>query len=134
MSFDIFVSCYRDGEASTFPRKLAIELLGRFDPGGKDESHWVLKFPDGGWSEIYVTAGPRIGGFMVTRSPDSPEFWSGLIEILKRTTSVLYWPGGPPVVADASVIPHIPKGMIEALGEPVVTTDRDKILELIRNS
>ncbi len=134
MSFDMFVSCYRDGRSSTFPRKLAIELLGKFG-SSKDDSHWVLSFPNGGWSEIYIGGTEsQVGGFMVTRSPDSPEFWNGLIEILKQTTSVLYWPGGPPVVADASVIPHIPNGMIDSLGKPVVTTDSDKIRELIRNS
>jgi len=70
---------------------------------------------------------------MVSRPTVSPELWKGLAEILKRTTSVLYWSGTPCVVADASVIPHLPPDMIESLGDPVVTTDRDRILELIRN-
>jgi hypothetical protein len=110
---------------------LVEEIFGPYTTSNKDDSCWVLRFRDGGVSELNVDAGPDIDGFMVSRPPNSPELWRGIIEILKRTTSVLYWPGTPCVVADASVIPHLPPDMIESLGEPVVTTDRDEILELI---
>lgn len=133
MSFDMFLFCVQDGEPSTFPLALVEEAFGLYAKS-RNENGWQLHFPDGGVCDLYFDPTPQTDGFMVSRPSGNPELWKGLIEILKRTTSVLLWPGGPPVIADVSVIPHIPRGMIESLGEPVITTDSDKIRELIRNS
>ena len=134
MSFEVFLSCYKNGETSTFPLSVLENALAHYADRCDEQHYWVLEFPDGSNSELGLQPGAQIEGCTVFRPSDSPELWNGLIEILKRTMSVLYWPGGPPVVADAAVIPHVPKDMIESLGEPVVTTDREKIFELIRNS
>lgn len=129
----MFLSCVRDGESSTFPLAVVEETLGPYAKS-RSKNGWQLHFPDGGVCDLYFNPAPQTDGFMVSRPSGNPELWKGLIEILKRTTSVLFWPGGVPVVADISVIPHLPKDFIEALGEPVVTTDSDKIRALISKS
>ena len=136
MSFEIYISCFRDGEPSTFPRALAEKIFGSYTTSKKDDPSWVLTFPDGDKSELNLGPEPQIDGFMVNRPTGSPELWNGIIEILKRTSSVLYWPGEATacVVADAAVIPHLPPDMVESIGTPVVTTDSEKIQDVIRSS
>jgi len=134
MSFEIYLSCYKSGEGSKFPMAVLEEALGRYAKRHDEEHWWILKFPDGGRSDLFFQPGEQIDGGMVSRPCTSPELWSGLIKILKRTSSVLYWPGGGCVVADAAVIADMPPDMIKSLGRPVVTTDPKVILDLIARS
>ena len=46
---------------------------------------------------------------------------------------MLYWPGKGCVVADKAVIPHIAANFDEKMGTPTVTTDIEKIFELMEN-
>jgi hypothetical protein len=54
-----------------------------------------------------------------------------MLGILRHTTSVLYWAGNGCVVANASVIPHIPTYLIEGVGEPTVVSTIKEILDCI---
>lgn len=66
--------------------------------------------------------------------PARDPFWPALIEVLKQTSCVLYWPGDGCVVASKSVIAHISADFDEAVGTPTVTTDLDEIMEMIREA
>lgn len=89
MSFEIYISCFRDGEPSTSPRALAEKAFGSCITSKKDDPSWVLTFPDGGKSELNLGPGLEIDGFMMNRSSGSPELRNGIVEILKRTSSPL---------------------------------------------
>ena len=141
MSFDIFLSDVGGGGGTGFPREIVARAFGPFidkvdtlpkiqvlpDVEPADEERWVLRFADGGGCDVYIDVENPTGGFMVSRPAASPAFWEALIEIMKQTDSVLYWPNGGAVVAKESTIAQMPPSMIEVLGTPKVTTDVKEI-------
>ena len=84
---------------------------------------------------MYVAFEREISWFSVARppGPDHP-FWPALIDVLKQTTCVLFWPGKGCVVADKSAIPHISADFDETMGTPTVTTDVDVIMAMIQKA
>ncbi|HKX07782.1 MAG TPA: hypothetical protein VJN67_06285 [Stellaceae bacterium] len=131
MSWDIWITCFHKGEVGKFPREILDRALEPFSTRNEDWS-WALNECSG---RVYIGNELQIDGFSVNRPPgfDHP-FWSALIEVLKQTTCVLYWPGKGCVVADKSVIPHISAEFDETMGTPTVTTDIRVIKEMIRNA
>ncbi len=134
MSWSIYVSCFLDGQVGRFRR----QILERAFEGFTDRSFpdaWKIddEYDHGG--TVYIEDGPEIRGFSVNRppGPDHP-FWPAIINVLKQTNCVLYWPGKGCVVADKSVIAHISADFDETMGTPTVTTDIDKIMEMIRKA
>jgi hypothetical protein len=134
MSFDLFLQCFRNGAPETFPTALIEDGFGSY-ASVREPRCWVLRYPNGGFGELYVDAAREdISHFMVARPPDSPEFWRTLFDLLQQTPSCLYWPGGGPVIANPAVRNHLPSDMIESLGEPIVVSKPEQIIEAIRNS
>lgn len=132
MSFDIFLGCFHGGEVSDFPSSVIEKAFGPFTIT-KEPTCRVLAYPDGGHSELYVDDTPAVSDFMVARPCRSPEFLQGLFDVLRETTSILYWGQGC-VIADAAVIPHLPPDMLESLGEPTFAAKPDDIDAAINKS
>jgi hypothetical protein len=72
--------------------------------------------------------------FMVSRPAIHPEFWKGLFDLMKATSSCVYWSGGGCVITDPVVRAHLHSEMIKALGEPKLVTAPMQMLEEIRKS
>ena len=70
-------------------------------------------------------------GFSVDNPPDYPEFWHIVAGFLKDYPCVLYWPGGGTVIGSLETLPHLPKGMVETLGVPWVSTDPARIRQYV---
>jgi hypothetical protein len=134
MGFDIFFDCFDRGEPADFPIALIERGFGRYAEG-KGPECWVLLYPDGARSELFVDATEaNVSDFMVARPPVHPEFWRAIFDLLRETPSCLYWPGGGPVIANPAVREHLPPEMIEALGEPTIVSAGEQILEEIEKS
>jgi hypothetical protein len=134
MSFDIFLQCFRNGKQYGFPFALVERGFGPYKHIRNDHC-WILAYPDGGHCELFVdTTKEHIEDFMVSRPPASPEFWGTILELLQQTSSCLYWPGGGPAIAYASVRNHLPPDMIESLGEPTIVSSPEQIVEAIKDS
>jgi hypothetical protein len=123
MSFDLELMSFKDGDPAMFPTRIVNEALGPFIRS-RDDDMCLLAFPDGGGGEMLAddgeameTSGISIGGASGT------DIYNALYEILRQTHSVLFWSFGGCVVADASVIPDLPDGFTDDLGEPVVVED-----------
>lgn len=92
-------------------------------------------FPNGGRSFLYLDDDRQEADFFsVNRPADSPELWSGLLEILRETRGMLFWPGGGAVVAHQSDIAHLPPSMIDIFGTPTVVSSGRQIEERIEKS
>ncbi len=129
MSFDVWLTCFQNGEPATFPRAL-LERAFAAIADRNDPERWILE----GGSTLSLDEGTEISGFAVNRPPEYDEFWEAIMEVLRQTPSVFYWPGGGCVVADPAVAKHMPDSFIDGLGTPTVTTDPLAILDLIQNS
>lgn len=98
MSFDLFLCNFRGGESAAFPLTILDKFLGPFIEF-RGPHCWTLSFPNGGKSFLYLDDDKEpIDGLCVNRPADSPELWSGLLDILRETGAMLCWPGGGAVL------------------------------------
>lgn len=76
-------------------------------------------------------ASPLISGFGFTHPPANNDFWQSLIDILKTTTTALYWaaPHNALVIGQPDTRHLLPPDMIETLGEPrIVISIKDMFI------
>jgi hypothetical protein len=137
MSFDIFLNVEDGEEVGRIPRALVEKAFAPFIEEREDDyNHWTLA---GSNAEVWIKAEPEIGGFMVSRPPgeDHP-FWAALLELMRKTPTVLYWPAAGPkpycAVANESVTAKMPADMIEALGTPKLIEKPEDFLQAIYES
>jgi len=134
MSFDIFVECYSKGCGKSYPRRIVEDAFKAFIYGkekARGGEYLLLSFGDGGKARVFLDDTQDTSGFMVNRPPASPEFWKAIIEIMKATDSVLWWPGSGCVITNPAVRDDLPKEMLAVMGEPTVTEDIDAVHDCI---
>lgn len=126
----MFLFRFRQGEPSPFPLttlEKAFDACIEF----REPRCWGLLFPDGGRSLLYLSEDTElITNFCLNRPVASAELWQGILEILRETSGILFWPDGG-VVAHASVIDHLPPSLIESLGRPTIVSRPGEIIECI---
>ncbi len=130
MSFDLFMACFQNGEVAFFPREVAVNA---FAPIATKREPGIWRFVSNRGT-LYLDDQPVTAGLTINRPPGGDEFWTAVLEVLRRTPSVLYWGPSGAVVADASVIAQLPASFVESVGIPTVTTDIAEIHELLRNT
>ncbi|MGK5062235.1 hypothetical protein [Janthinobacterium sp. LB3P112] len=89
-------------------------------------------------SEVYLTvevgtdSRPMTDGFMVSGPAGHHDFYAALLHLLQTTHSALFWPGNNSlVVGQFESIEHLPKEMIESLGEPFIINEPQQIIDRI---
>jgi hypothetical protein len=130
MSFDIFISSFKDGgvRRRSYPRAVLKKAFGGLCDTS-DPTRWKIRDSAG---VVQLADKPKISGFGVNRPPGAEHpFWPALLDVLRETSSVLHWPGGGPVVTSESVVPSVPEDVIDALGEPHIVTSIQEIFRLI---
>ena len=128
MSFDIMLQRFHDGQSVTFSRKLVDEI---FDPFvvHRDPAFIRVRYPDQSGADIWLGADEEeISGIMFNHC-GGEQFADAFFELLKRTGSVIYWPGGGCVVADPDIGKELPSSMTEALGAPITVHSGREIFE-----
>ena len=122
MSFDIFFVCVDQGEVASFPRSIIEE---RFAPFIKSRTRDSWELIDS-LADVWIREDVQTSGFMVSRPPGDEKhpFWQALLDIMRETQTVLHWPSGGPlphaVVANESVIAHMPADMLRVVGRPKI--------------
>jgi hypothetical protein len=129
MSFTIYIGAFRDHELFDYDPTIVEEVFAPLI-ATRGSFGWALKV--GGF--VSIDDAPKINHFSVDRPPGSAAFWVGLVEIMRRTPSVVYWPdeGRTSCVADQALIAHLPPDMVEALGEPFVVSNGEEITNAIK--
>lgn len=133
MSFDIMLQRFENGQSAVFGRRVVDEI---FDPFvvHRDPSFIRVKYPDRSGADIWIGEDETdIGGIMFNHC-GGEQFANAFFELLRRTGSVIYWPGGGCVVADPAVAEELPARMVQALGEPKVVRSGRDIFECIIQS
>jgi hypothetical protein len=134
VSFDLFVGCFANGEKATFPRALVERHFGAYVTR-RQPNFVTLTFGEDGQSYLYVDDAPTIDGFSIERPVHSAKLYEALLAVLRSGNLVLYMPGNcPPLVAHAEVGKHLPTGMIESLGAPVVLSSASDIPQRIQEA
>jgi hypothetical protein len=131
MSFDVFLQCYGGLERQGLPRERVRALF----PIAEEESEperWVVRYDSANQSDIF--AGPddkALVHMSVSRPAGDLRLWDALLSILRMGPVVMYWPGSPPIIAGSNS-ERVPRGIVEALGEPVVVERPEEFLELLK--
>ena len=129
MSFDIMLQHFTGGECSTFPRALVESSFGPFVVHRTD-SFIRVRYPDDSGADMWFDNVENIDHIMFNHCGGNT-FTKAMFELMKRTGSVIYWPGGRAVVADRSVIDTLPPDIVKALGTPTVISAPQEIRDAI---
>ena len=128
MSFDLFLNAVQDGEGGVIDRKIVERAFAPLVEDTSSDS-WALVIPPGtepSAGVVSIDLGDEIEGFSVNRPPFAPAFWAALYEVMRQTSTLLYWPGpdeGCGCVANADALEHVDPDMAEELGQiPVLTS------------
>ncbi len=120
MSMDLFLTCIRDGEGSTFTRAVFEEVMGR-DAIGPKFPLTSVRYADGGCNDIDGGEGGTIQTVSFVHF-GGETFYDRLWELADRSGSYLMWPNDGPALAvtRAELVAKIDPKMVEELGPPVV--------------
>lgn len=141
MSFDVFLSCYQNGEPSGVEETLVREAFGEALIGENIEfSSWHLEFGNEIQScDVFITRLPadpaRILSILVSRPVMETRLWESLYRIMQLGNVILFFPGGrSPLFAGEQAVQHFPQDMLEALGQPVIIKNGSEILAAIEQT
>ncbi|MGC1413990.1 MAG: hypothetical protein WA817_01815 [Candidatus Acidiferrum sp.] len=135
MGFEIYLDCFGDTKTKGISRTLVRSLF----PVVEEESepdYWRVRYDKKNSSEIGVTpltSNPEmLAGLFVNRPCADLRLWDGLVRILRMGCVVIYWPGGPPVVAEGTPTSDLPKDMIDSIGKPKYVSSAAELLRLVQ--
>lgn len=137
MSFDISFSFFDHEEKHRIPKAALHARFAKHIESEEENGCWRLVFDEGPtFAEVSSGKDDFIGGFVVRRPPEYLEFWEIVAGILRDLPCLLYWPNVPPlgIVGSLDMLQHIPKGFIEAMGIPWVSTDPERIRQYVREN
>lgn len=153
MSWDIFLQTHENGGVGYFPLSVFLDAFGDavssynieddkcsvlLEYKNQDtEKYNILPISS---TEIYIDIVffdnvPMLSGFSVNRPPAHDEFWQGLCNILKITSSALFWGGEGDCLAVGreETITHLPEIMIDSLGSPTIVSDHQDIFRMLES-
>jgi hypothetical protein len=132
MSFDLVLTCLKNGLPDNFPAIIVRQALTPFITNRHGDL-CKLSFPDGGGGEMFTDDDEETDGLMISGG-SGRDIYDALFNILRQTHSVLFWSFGGCVVADPSVIPDIPEGLIESLGQPTIVKSGADIVAAVEQT
>lgn len=133
MGFELYLNCFGAAEHTGIPR-IALRSLFPIVEEESEPDYWRIRYDSANSCHIGVTAIPSaadmIGSLYVDRPCGHPLLWEALISVLRMGQVVMFWPGGPPVVAGDAT--DLPASTIASLGPPRSVTSAGELLRLVR--
>jgi hypothetical protein len=137
MGFEVFLRCLDDDHALGMPRAEVRALFPVIEEES-EPNRWSVRYDSKNACDIYVTGYPSHDESLSFLSVDRPcgdvRLWESLIALLKKGRVVLYFPGGPPLVASEAVGASLPSEEVESMGHPQCVQSASDILHIIRSS
>ncbi|WP_234249904.1 hypothetical protein [Billgrantia desiderata] len=133
MSFDVYLQSFSHGDPVGIPCDAIRETFG--DALSETEADWWrLSFSPDVSCDLSLSAlddDPQsIHSIIVERPCHDHRLWDGLAHLLGKGSSVIYFPGcSGPLVADIAVVAHIPRDMLDTLGQPLLVKSGQDILQ-----
>ncbi len=137
MGFEVFLDCFGETKALGISRALVRSFFPVVE-GESEPDYWQVRYDKKNRCQIGVTplASDRemLAGLFVNRPCADLKLWEGLVRILRMGCVVIFWPGGPPVVAEGTSTSDLPQDMIDSIGEPRRVSSAAELLRLVQNS
>jgi hypothetical protein len=135
MSFDLYFQPVTQGKSLAISRPQLRSLFPVVEKESEPD-YWMIRYDSLNVSHIGVKpttpASDLLSSFYVERPCSDPRLWEALFQVLKCGPIVLYFPGGPPVVANDEVTEALLKDAGVSLGEPRHVYSAAEILKIIR--
>jgi hypothetical protein len=135
MGFEVFLQCFGETTHSGISRSAVRSLFPVVDEESELD-YWLVRYDER--DRCHIGASPLssnpefLSGFYVERPCADARFWEALLSVLRMGSVVIYWPGGPPVVADGGDASRLPQDMTDSIGSPRSVSSADELLRLIR--
>jgi hypothetical protein len=135
VGFEVYLQCFGETETTGISRT----VVRSFFPITEDKSepdYWRVRYDSKNSCEIGVTplASGRetLAGLFVNRPCADLKLWEGLVRVLRMGCVVMFWPGGPPVVAEGTLTSDLPKDMIDSIGKPRCVSSVSDLIRLVQ--
>lgn len=137
MSFELYVNWVGRSEQVGISRAEIRSLFPVVEEASEPD-YWRVRYDEKSICHVGVvplkTDATMLASLYVDRPCAEPKLWDALVSALRIGSAVLFWPGGPPVVASAEVIKDLPNDMIDALGQPRVVESGKDLVQLVEQS
>jgi hypothetical protein len=134
MGFEIYLQCFGETESIGLPRD-AIRALFPVDEDSSEPDYWRLRYDGLKSCDVGVNPLPtdptKLAGLYVDRPCRDIRLWNALFAILNMSGVVLFFPGGPLIIAEGKSSDGLPQGMMESLGAPVHVDSGESIRNIV---
>lgn len=137
MGFEVYVQCFGESERTGLSRT-AVRALFPVVAEESQPDYWRIRYDDKNACHIGVIAVPSdekmLKSIVVERPCGEPKLWNALISVLKMGSVVMFWPGGPPIVADGNATSSLPQEMTNVMGAARPICSAEEILRLLQET
>lgn len=137
MSFEVYAQCFGEKERTGVPRAV-VRSLFPVSEAESEPDYWLVRYDAENSCHIGVTAlesdTEMLQSLCVYRPCGDVRLWEGLVAMLRLGSVVIFWPGGPPVVAEGMDATSLPQDMLGALGHAKSVQSAEDLLALVRAS
>ena len=135
MGFEVFIY-FCDKTRTNGVRRDSVRSLFPVIEDKSEPDYWLVQYDDRNSCNIGVTPhesdSQMIVGLFVIRPCADIRLWQGMLKVLQLGDITLFWPGGPPIIANEATATRLPDGMAEDIGEPRTVHSAEEILSLLR--
>jgi hypothetical protein len=121
MSFDLYFQPVTQGKPLAISRTQLRSLFPVVEKESEPD-YWKIRYDSLNVCHIGIEpstpASDLLSSFHVERPCGAPQFWEALFQVLDSGPIVLYFPGGPPIVASDEVAAALAKDAANSPGEP----------------
>lgn len=135
MGFELYIQCFGKTEQLGIPLS-AVRALFPIVEEKSEPNYWRFWYDSKNSCEVGITATPSnpemLSGLFVNRPCSDFRLWDALFSVLSMGSVVVFWPGGPPVVAAGTSSEKLPEDMVVALGSPRIADSAADLLRLVQ--
>ena len=137
MGFEVFVPCFGETQHSGISRDAVRSLFPIVEAESKPD-FWRVRYDSENSCLLYVSSlgstPQRLKSLCVERPCGDLRLWEALLAILRMGSIVIFWPGGPPVIADEATVADLPGDMTAALGPAKCVRSAEELLRAVQES
>jgi hypothetical protein len=134
MSFEVYLQCFGETEGLGLSREV-VRALFPVDEASSEPNYWRLRYDGQIRCDIGVSPFPTdatmLVGLYVERPCRDLRLWDSLFAVLNLGGVLLFFPGGPLIIAEGRSSAGLPEEMRESLGAPIEVDSGEAIRRIV---
>jgi hypothetical protein len=135
VGFEVYLQCFGETETTGISRTVVRSFFPITEVDSEPD-YWRVRYDSKNSCEIGITplASGRemLTGLFVNRPCGDLKLWEGLLRVLRMGCVVMFWPGGPPVLAEGTSTSDLPKDMIDSIGKARYVSSAAELVRLVQ--